>query len=91
MREFKSASISGRKRLNELTKAFRAREKEREADGGNSGEGVNEMLKAYQEEIDQLSKRSKFSENAFLGIFKAVYEAIDPIQCIEGLIDTGNQ
>jgi homeobox protein cut-like len=88
MREFKTASISGRKRLNELTKSFRAKEKEREADGVSSGEGVNEMLKGYQEEIDQLSKRSKFSETAFLGIFKSIYEVQDPIQCIESLMET---
>lgn len=83
----KTASIAGRKRLNELTKAFRAKEKEKEV-GGTTNERVFEILKAYQEEIDQLSRRSKFSETAFFGIFKSIYEVPDPIQCITGLMDT---
>src|SRR5689334_22258944 len=59
MREQKTASIVGRKRLNDLTKAFRAKSKEDQLIG------TAELLKAYQEEIDQLSRRSKFSEAAF--------------------------
>jgi hypothetical protein len=28
---------------------------------------INDILHEYQEEIDQLSRRAKFSENAFYG------------------------
>lgn len=81
MREMKTASISGRKRLNEITKAFRAKPKEEQL------ATVTEVLKAYQEEIDQLSRRSKFTESTFFGLYKALYEAPDPADCIQGLME----
>lgn len=81
MREQKTASIAGRKGLNDITKLFRSKSKEDQIDM------VTELLKAYQEEIDQLSRRSKFSETAFYGLYKAVYEAPDPALTIEALIN----
>lgn len=36
------------------------------------------MLKAYQEEIDHLTRRAKFSENAFFQLYKGLYAAPDP-------------
>ena len=80
MRESKTLSISGRKRLNELTKSFRSREKEEQV------AMVTEVLKAYQEEIDQLSKRSKFSEAAFYSIYKSIVDAPDPSASLDGLV-----
>ena len=82
MRAAKAASISGRKRLNEITKAFRAKNKEEQA------ETATEILKAYQEEIDQLSRRSKLSELCFYNLYKGIYEAPDPATAIDGLINT---
>jgi len=38
----------------------------------------NSLLKAYQEEVDNLSKRAKFAENALLNIYQKLYEAPDP-------------
>ena len=46
---------------------------------------VLDVLKAYQEEIDQLSKRSKFSESAFYSMYKSIYDAPDPVKLIEGI------
>eukprot|EP01038_Epipyxis_sp_PR26KG_P006821 gene6821-9339_t len=80
MREMKTASIVGRKRLNEITKSFRAKSKDEQVIG------VTELLKAYQEEIDQLSRRSKLTETAFFSLYKSIYEAPDPCQCIEELM-----
>ncbi|KAM1457278.1 hypothetical protein ACFX13_035332 [Malus domestica] len=34
--------------------------------------------KGYQEEVDNLTKRAKFGENAFLNIYQKLYEAPDP-------------
>ena len=82
MRAAKTASISGRKRLNEITKTFRSKTKEEQA------ETVTEILKAYQEEIDQLSRRSKLSELSFYNLYKGIYEAPDPAAAIDGLIST---
>ena len=49
---------------------------------------MTEILKCYQEEIDQLSRRSKNCETTFFTLFKAIYELPDPSVCIEGLINT---
>jgi len=80
IRELKTASVSGRKRLNDITKNFRNRPKEEQL-----GQ-ITEVLKAYQEEIDQLSRRSKFSEACFHGLYKSVYDAPDPALAIESLV-----
>eukprot|EP01041_Mallomonas_annulata_P004617 gene4617-9172_t len=80
MREFKSNSVNGRKRLNDITKAFRSKTKDDQLIM------MTEVLKAYQEEIDQLSRRSKFSESAFHYLYKAMYEAPDPVPVIDNLL-----
>jgi hypothetical protein len=49
-------------------------------------ETVQDILKLYQDEIDQLSRRSKSSETSFINLFKAVSECLDPIPVIEGLL-----
>lgn len=82
MREAKTASITGRRRLNDITKAFRSKPKEEQINM------MTEILKCYQEEIDQLSRRSKNCETTFFTLFKALYELPDPSECIEGLINT---
>lgn len=38
----------------------------------------NSLLKGYQEEVDNLTKRAKYGENAFLNIYQKLYEAPDP-------------
>lgn len=81
LREQKTNSINGRKRLNDLTKAYRARTKEDQL------VSMAELLKAYQEEIDQLSRRAKVSEAAFLGVYKLLYDAPDPSLCMEQLVN----
>jgi homeobox protein cut-like len=79
MREAKTASIAGRKKLNELTKSFRALPAPEQA------AAINDLLKTYQKEIDQLSNRSKLGEGAFFSLYKAVYEAPDPSPAIDSL------
>lgn len=79
MREAKTASIAGRKKLNELTKSFRA------LPPADQGPAVNDLLKSYQKEIDQLSTRSKLGESAFFSLYKAVYEAPDPTPAMNTL------
>lgn len=80
IREAKMVSISGRKRLQELTKQFRSADKEEQV------ATALEVVKAYQEEIDQLSGRSKLCEKAFYELYKDIYEAPDPVNAIDGLI-----
>lgn len=81
MREMKTASINGRKKLNEATKGFRSKTREEQV------LGMTELLKLYQDEIDQLSNRSKFSEKSFYNLYKQVYDAPNPVTAIEGLIN----
>ena len=42
-------------------------------------QAIGPLLKLYQEEIDTLTKRSKFSDSAFLGVYKFLAEAPDPV------------
>lgn len=81
MREMKTSSISGRKRLNDATKSFRGKNRDDQAGS------MTELLKLYQEEIDQLSRRSKFSESAFYSLYKSIYDAPNPSISIEGLVN----
>ncbi|KAF8638030.1 hypothetical protein AX16_010662 [Volvariella volvacea WC 439] len=45
------------------------------------------LLKAYQTEIDNLTKRSKSAENAFLSAYKVLAEAPDPYPLLEAAVD----
>ena len=67
MREAKANSLNGRKRLNAITKTFRSRDKDEQVST------MTEVLKAYQEEIDQLVERCKFSEQCFYKLYKSMY------------------
>ena len=54
-------------------------------------ETVQDILKAYQDEIDQLSRRSKASESAFNSLYKSLFDCIDPIPVIENLLSVQAQ
>ncbi|XP_059643508.1 protein CASP [Cornus florida] len=45
------------------------------------------LLKGYQEEVDKLTKRAKFGENAFLNIYQKLYEAPDPYPVLASIAD----
>lgn len=45
----------------------------------------NSLLKGYQEEVDNLTKRAKYGENAFLNIYQKLYEAPDPYPVIASI------
>jgi homeobox protein cut-like len=44
------------------------------------------LYPAYQTEIDNLTKRSKTSENAFLNVYKVLAEAPDPYPLLEAAV-----
>ena len=44
------------------------------------------LLKSYQEEIDRLTKRSKFSEQSFLAVYKALADIPDPVPALTALL-----
>ncbi|PLW23037.1 hypothetical protein PCASD_11030 [Puccinia coronata f. sp. avenae] len=74
-------SLMGRKKLAEQTRDFK-KMSDQEKVGGFKG-----LLKAYQTEIDALTKRSKTSESAFLNIYKLLAEAPDPYPLLEAAVD----
>ncbi|KAJ8522451.1 hypothetical protein ONZ45_g966 [Pleurotus djamor] len=74
-------SVLGRKALAEKTKDFK---KLPDSEKSNSFKG---LLKAYQTEIDNLTKRCKASENAFLSVYKLLAEAPDPYPLLEAAVD----
>ncbi|GAA6006458.1 CCAAT displacement transcription factor COY1 [Rhodotorula paludigena] len=45
------------------------------------------LLKAYQGEIDNLTRRGKFAENAFLSVYKLLAEAPDPYPLLDAAVD----
>lgn len=47
---------------------------------------MNVQLVAYQTEIDNLTKRCKTSENAFLNVYKVLAEAPDPYPFLEAAV-----
>ncbi|CAM9144023.1 unnamed protein product, partial [Phaeothamnion confervicola] len=77
MQDAKDASAAARKRLAEFTKDFRR------APDGDKLTSIKDLLRAYQEEIDTLTKRARFSDNAFFSLYKALYTAPDPVNALE--------
>ncbi|KDN53186.1 hypothetical protein K437DRAFT_219159 [Tilletiaria anomala UBC 951] len=77
-------SLVSRKRLAESTKEFKKQSDETKV------ETFKGLLKAYQSEIDSLTKRAQSAENAFLRIWKApsgIEGAPDPYPMLEILVD----
>lgn len=77
MKTEKESSLKSRKKLAETTKGFR-----KLADSDKIT-AVGGLLRAYQEEIDSLTKRAKFAENAFFMLYKGLYAAPDPVPSLE--------
>ncbi|KAK0485802.1 CASP C terminal-domain-containing protein [Armillaria novae-zelandiae] len=75
-------SVVGRKALADKTKDFK-----KIPDEGKLA-AFKGLLKAYQTEIDNLTKRSKASENAFLNVYKVLAEAPDPYPLLEAADQT---
>lgn len=75
--EAQKAAVSNRKKLADQTREFK---KQPDA---NKLESFKPLLKAYQTEIDTLTKRSKAAENAFLNVHSALTNAPDPYPLLE--------
>ncbi|KAJ3803282.1 CASP C terminal-domain-containing protein [Lentinula aff. detonsa] len=74
-------SLLGRKALADKTKDFK-----KIPDEDKLG-AFKALLKAYQTEIDNLTKRAKISESAFLNVYKVLAEAVDPYPLLEAAVD----
>ncbi|CAK9147775.1 unnamed protein product [Ilex paraguariensis] len=74
-------SQKNRRKLAESTRDFKKASAEEKLNLFNS------LLKGYQEEVDNLTKRAKFGENAFLNIYQKLYEAPDPYPILASIAE----
>lgn len=74
-------SQKNRRKLAESTRDFKKASPEEKLGLFNS------LLKGYQEEVDNLTKRAKFGENAFLNIYQKLYEAPDPYPALASIAE----
>ncbi|KAF3437877.1 hypothetical protein FNV43_RR20633 [Rhamnella rubrinervis] len=74
-------SQKNRRKLAESTRDFKKASPEDKLNLFNS------LLKSYQEEVDNLTKRAKFAENAFLNIYQKFYEAPDPYPALASIAE----
>ncbi|KAK9455489.1 CASP C terminal-domain-containing protein [Dipodascopsis uninucleata] len=80
--ENQKISVVGRKELAAKTKEFR-----RLPDDEKLLE-IRSLLKAYQTEIDNLTKRGKSAESAFLNMYRVLAEAPDPYPLLEATLES---
>ncbi|KAJ1735877.1 hypothetical protein LPJ61_000321 [Coemansia biformis] len=80
-----TTSLQERRKLAEKTKEFRAVPDEQKP------AELKPLLRAYQSEIDALTKRMKFAENEFLKLFKTFSEAPDPAPFLHGMVEERRQ
>ncbi|KAM0049705.1 hypothetical protein Hdeb2414_s0008g00289041 [Helianthus debilis subsp. tardiflorus] len=74
-------SQKNRRKLAESTRDFKKAPAEEKPNLFNS------LLRGYQEEVDNLTKRAKFGENAFLNIYQKLYEAPDPYPVVASVAE----
>lgn len=86
MVELQKENMIGRKKLAEQTRDFK-----RLPDDAAKANAIKGLLKAYQQEIDALTRRSQRSESTFLGVYKLLAEAPDPYPLLEAAIGQAMQ
>ncbi|BGP40941.1 hypothetical protein JCM10449v2_004906 [Rhodotorula kratochvilovae] len=74
-------NLVGRKNLAERTREFK------KVPDDEKGPVFKTLLKAYQGEIDNLTRRGKVAENAFLSVYKLLAEAPDPYPLLDAAVD----
>uniref|UniRef100_A0A915HU97 Homeobox protein cut-like n=1 Tax=Romanomermis culicivorax TaxID=13658 RepID=A0A915HU97_ROMCU len=75
-------SESSRKKLVEFCKEFKKTTPE------DIKKVVTPVLKCFQSEVDNLSKRSKAAEAAFLTVYKKIIDANDPVTSLDYCLNT---
>lgn len=77
IQETQTNSLLSRKKLAEQTREFKKQSNEFQL------ENLKPLLKSYQTEIDELTKRSKSAESGFLGVLNKLGNVKDPLRCLE--------
>lgn len=83
--ENQEASLKNRRKLAESTRDFK------KASAEDKLKIFQSLLKGYQEEVDNLTKRAKFGENAFLNIYQKLYEAPDPVPALSSATELASK
>ncbi|GMH17083.1 hypothetical protein Nepgr_018924 [Nepenthes gracilis] len=79
--ENQESSQKNRRKLAESTRDFKKASSEEKLSFFNS------LIKGFQEEVDNLTKRAKIGENAFLNIYQKLYEAPDPYPALASIAE----
>ncbi|GAA6058937.1 hypothetical protein JCM10212_002889 [Sporobolomyces blumeae] len=79
--ENQKENVVGRKKLAEQTREFK------KVPDQDKAPAFKTLLKAYQSEIDNLTRRSKVAESAFLSVYKLLAEAPDPYPLLDAAVD----
>ncbi|WWD19588.1 hypothetical protein CI109_104049 [Kwoniella shandongensis] len=80
--ENQKENLVGRKKLAEQTREFK-----KLPDDNDKFQAIKVLLKAYQGEIDSLTRRSKMSETSFLNVYKLLADAPDPYPLLDAAVD----
>jgi len=81
--DFREACLASRKELAGRTREFKRRDEVKQAPEDSLLKSeVPPLLRAYQEEVDRLTQRSKFAENCFLAMYRMIREAPDPSKAL---------
>ncbi|WVR07736.1 hypothetical protein IAU60_004779 [Kwoniella sp. DSM 27419] len=80
--ENQKENLVGRKKLAEQTREFK-----KLPDDAEKFNAIKVLLKAYQGEIDSLTRRSKMSETSFLNVYKLLADAPDPYPLLDAAVD----
>ncbi|SCV03400.1 LANO_0G03906g1_1 [Lachancea nothofagi CBS 11611] len=80
VKELESKSLISRKALASETKQFK------KLDGDEKLGQVNKMIKSYQQEVDSLTSRSKFSEEVIYNLYSKLSETPDPQPLLEAFV-----
>jgi homeobox protein cut-like len=59
----------------------------KQPDDAEKFNSIKVLLKAYQGEIDSLTRRSKMSETSFLNVYKLLADAPDPYPLLDAAVD----
>ncbi|SCU87444.1 LADA_0E04038g1_1 [Lachancea dasiensis] len=77
VKELEAKSLNSRKLLATETKQFK------KLDANDKLSQVNKVIKSYQQEVDSLTSRSKFSEEVLIALYSKLSEAPDPQPLLE--------
>ncbi|PWN22515.1 hypothetical protein BCV69DRAFT_281500 [Microstroma glucosiphilum] len=77
-----TSSLASRKKLADQTREFKKLPEEKKV------EGFKPLLKSYQVEIDELTKRAKDAEGGLRRVEERLRDVVDPVVVLEKVLDT---